>query len=86
LTGFQPIVNYNLKEGWYLNYSPVWTLDWTEDSNNQWTIPVGGGVGKVFHVGKQAINAKVGSYYMVESPANGPDWQLQCQLTFLFPK
>ena len=86
LTGFQPIVNYNLEDGWYLNYSPVWNLDWTEDSNNQWTIPIGGGVGKVFHIGKQAINAKVGSYYMVESPDNGPDWQLQCQLQFLFPK
>jgi hypothetical protein len=86
LTGFQPIVNYNFDDGWYLNYSPVWTIDWTEDSNNQWTVPIGGGVGRVFHVGKQAINAKVGSYYMVESPADGPDWQLQCVLTFLFPK
>jgi hypothetical protein len=86
LTGIQPIVNYNLKDGWYLKYSPVWNIDWTADSNNQWTIPVGAGVGKVFHIGKQAINASVASYYMVESPDNGPDWQLQCQLQFLFPK
>ena len=86
LTGFQPIVNYNLKDGWYLKYSPMWNIDWTADSNNQWTIPVGGGFGKVFHLGKQPVNASITSYYMVESPAGGPDWQLQCQLQFLFPK
>ena len=86
LTGFQPIVNYNLEDGWYLKYSPVWNLDWTADSNDQWTIPVGAGFGKVFHLGKQPINASVAAYHMVESPSNGPDWQLQCQLQFLFPK
>jgi len=86
LTGIQPIVNYNLNDGWYVKYSPVWNIDWTADSNNQWTVPIGAGVGKVFHIGKQAINASVASYYMVESPDNGPDWQLQCQLQFLFPK
>lgn len=26
------------------------------------------------------------SYYHVESPEIGPDWQLRFQLTFLFPK
>ncbi|MHC4233029.1 MAG: neuromedin U [Planctomycetota bacterium] len=86
LTGFQPIINYNLEDGWYVKYSPVWSLDWTADSNNQWTIPVGAGFGKVFHLGKQPVNASIASYYMVESPDNGPDWQLQCQLQFLFPK
>jgi hypothetical protein len=35
---------------------------------------------------KQPINASVAAYHMVESPSNGPDWQLQCQLQFLFPK
>jgi len=86
LTGFQPIVNYNLEDGWYIKYSPVWNINWSADSNNQWTIPVGGGVGKVLHVGKQAVNISLAAYHMVESPANGPDWQLQFQLQFLFPK
>ena len=86
LSGFQPIVNYNLEDGWYLNYSPVISYNWAADSGNAWTVPVGGGVGKVFHIGKQPVNAKVAAYYMVESPDNGPDWQLQLQLQFLFPK
>lgn len=86
LTGFQPILNYNLDDGWYLKYSPVINYDWTADSSDAWTIPIGGGIGKVFHIGKQAINASVASYHMVERPTNGPEWQLQCQIQFLFPK
>ena len=86
LSGFQPIVNYNLEDGWYLNYSPVISYNWAADSGDAWTVPVGGGIGKVFHIGKQPVNAKVAAYYMVESPDNGPDWQLQLQLQFLFPK
>ncbi len=86
LTGFQPIVNYNLEDGWYLNYSPVMTYNWTADSRQKWTVPVGGGIGKVFHIGKQAINAKVAAYNNIESPRAGSDWQLQCQIQFLFPK
>ena len=49
-------------------------------------FPLGGGIGKVFHIGKQAINAKVAAYHMIESPEYGPDWQLQFQIQFLFPK
>jgi len=86
LTGFQPIVNYNLKDGWYLNYSPVINYNWSADSGDAWTVPIGGGVGKILHIGKQPVNAKVAAYYNVESPDNGPDWQLQFQIQFLFPK
>jgi hypothetical protein len=86
LTGFQPIVNYNMKDGWYLNYSPVINYDWSADSSDAWTVPLGGGVGRVFHIGKQAINAKLAAYHMAESPTNGPEWQMQFQVSFLFPK
>jgi hypothetical protein len=86
LSSFQPIVNYNLKDGWYLNYSPVITYNWSADSSEAWTVPVGGGIGKVFHIGKQPINAKVAAFHNIESPRNGADWQLQVQVQFLFPK
>ena len=49
-------------------------------------IPVGGGLGKIFRIGGQAMNAQVQSFYNVESPKNGPDWSLRLQLQFLFPK
>ena len=48
----QPFVNYNLPKGWYLTSSPVMTANWEADSNEAWTIPIGGGLGRVVRIGK----------------------------------
>lgn len=83
----QPFVNYNMKDGWYLSSSPIITANWEADNDNRWLVPVGGSVGRVFRVGKQAINASLGGYYNVISPDDsGPDWQIRAQVQFLFPK
>jgi hypothetical protein len=82
----QPFVNYNLEEGWYLTSSPVITANWEADSDDRWTVPVGGGVGKLFRVGRQPVNTSLQAYYNVETPAFGPDWTLRFQVQFLFPK
>lgn len=42
---FQYFVNYNLEKGWYLTSSPTMTADWTADSDERWTVPLGLGVG-----------------------------------------
>jgi hypothetical protein len=86
VTAFQPFINYNLKNGWYLSTSPIISANWAAKSSQQWTIPVGGGVGRVFKIGKQPVNASLRAYYNVQSPRNGSDWQLQLQMQFLFPK
>jgi hypothetical protein len=53
----------------------------------QWTIPVGGGVGRVFKIGKQHVNLKLAACYNVESANDSDDvWNLQFSWTFLFPK
>ena len=49
-------------------------------------IPFGGGVGKIFKIGKQPLNAQVQAFYNVEKPDGGADWTLRLQLQFLFPK
>jgi hypothetical protein len=85
-TAFQPFVNYNMTDGWYLSSAPVITANWSADSSQQWTIPIGGGIGKVFKVGKQPVNASVRAYHNLQSPRSGSDWQLQFQIQFLFPK
>ena len=83
---WQYFVNYNLSNGWYLTTSPVITADWEADSKQRWTVPVGGGVGKIFRVGKQALNAQVQAYYNVEKPDIKGDWSLRLQLQFMFPR
>jgi hypothetical protein len=82
----QPFLNYNLEEGWFLVSAPIITANWEAASDDRWTVPVGGGGGRVFRIGTQALNATLQAYYNVEAPEFGPDWSLRFAITFLFPK
>lgn len=82
----QYFINYNMKGGWYLSTGPVITANWKADNGDTWTVPFGGGFGRVFKIGKQNVNMKLAAYYSVEKPDNASDWNLQTQITFLFPK
>ena len=83
----QYFVNYNMPGGWYLTSSPIVTANWKADSGDKWTIPFGGGVGKLLRLGKLPVNASIQAYYNAEKPDNlGPDWTLRFQMQFLFPK
>ena len=86
LTTAQPFVNYNLDNGWYLKSGPVITYNHEADSGNKWTIPVGGGFGRVFNWGKQPVNLSVAAYGLADKPDGGANAQLQASLVFLFPK
>jgi hypothetical protein len=79
-------VNYNLPGGWYLTMSPNITADWHADSAERWTVPIGGGVGRLFRVGKQPVNIQLAGYYNVVHPTLGPEWTVRLQIQFLFPK
>ena len=82
----QPFFNYNLPKGWYLSTSPVITANWEARSDNRWTVPIGGGLGRIFKIGDQPINAQLTAYYNVVTPDDtGANWQLRAQWTFLFP-
>ena len=81
----QVFIVKNLPNKWYVNSAPILTANWEAPSGNQWTIPVGAGVGKLFRLGKLPINAQAGYYFNVEKPEGGPESQLRVQATFLFP-
>ena len=83
----QPFVNYNLDKGWYLVSAPLITANWEADGDNRWTVPIGGGFGRIFEIGHQPINAQLTAYYNAVKPDDtGADWQLRAEWTFLFPK
>ena len=44
----QPFVNYNFPDGWYVTSSPIITADWETGHGDRWTVPIGGGFGRVF--------------------------------------
>ena len=75
---------YNFKRGWYVVSTPIVTADWTAERNKRWTVPVGGGAGKIFKIGGQLLNARAEYFNDVRTTTGGTDWQLQTQLQFLF--
>ena len=81
----QPFVNYNMEHGWYLTTSPIITVNWLAAGGEQWTVPVGGGFGRVFRVGDQPINASIAAYYNAIRPTGASDWQLRTSIALLFP-
>jgi hypothetical protein len=82
----QPFVNYNLPHGWYLVSAPIITANWAADADNVWTVPVGGGFGKIQRIGKLPMNFQLQAFYNAVTPDYGPDWQLRFQVQFMFPK
>jgi hypothetical protein len=83
----QYFINYNFDDGWYFTSAPIITANWEEDNDHRWTVPFGGGFGKIFKVGDQSMNAQVSAYKNVVTPDDyGADWQFRVQLQFLFPK
>jgi hypothetical protein len=75
-----------LPEGWYLVASPIITANWSAPSSQRWNVPLGSGVGKIFKIYGQPINASLQAFDFVATPSLGPRWELRFQLQFLFPK
>lgn len=80
---FQPIVNVNLSDGWYLRSSATWNFDL--ESGDKY-IPVGLGLGKVFKLDKGVtMNAFVEPQYTVWNEGSAPRWQIFAGVNFQFP-
>jgi hypothetical protein len=84
----QYFVNYNLQNGWYVTSSPILSANWTATAGNIWLVPLGGGFGRIFRVGRQPVNGSVSAYYNVVHPdaTPSPTWQLRVQIALLYPR
>ena len=67
----QPIAFYNMARGWYVMSSPVITSNWLRDSSERWTVPAGGGVGRLFTIDGQIVNARLQLFNNVVRPTDG---------------
>jgi len=81
----QPFVNYNFKGGTYLTSAPIATANWLANASQQWTVPVGGGIGHIFHFGRLPVNTQLSGYYNVVRPEYGANWQIRAQVQLMFP-
>jgi hypothetical protein len=83
LMTLQPFINYNLPVGEYLISQPQIFREW---KMNEWTVPLGGGFGKVYQFGETPVNMNFQGYYNVVSPNSGPDWQARFVMQFVYPQ
>jgi hypothetical protein len=80
----QPLVIYNLPNGWYLRSTAGWSFDLEQ---GQYVIPIGTGAGKVWllHGGK-TVNAFVEPQWTVAHDGQGqPKFQVFAGLNLQFP-
>lgn len=83
---FQYFVNYNLPKAWYLVTGPILTANWNAEDEEQWTVPFGAGIGKVFKIGNQPININAHLYHNSVRPEGVGELASRIQVQFLFPK
>jgi hypothetical protein len=81
----QYILNYNLSDGWFLFSNATITGNWLANSDNRWTVPIGGGAGKVFDIGKQPVSLSFQVLNNVVAPDNAPEWTAMLQFTLMYP-
>ena len=82
----QYFINYNMKKGWYIDIGPIITANWKASSGNVWTVPVGGGLGRVMKVGFQPMSMTAQFYGNAVHPSGASPWGMRIQIALLFPR
>ncbi len=80
---FEPFFNYNFGEGWFAYSDPTIVADW-QAKGTKWTVPIGGGAGRLFRVGKLPVKLTAGVFYNVVQPAPGGRWVLNTAMALIF--
>jgi len=84
---WQYFINYNFDNGWYLTTTPTMTADWTAESGEQWTVPLGGGVGKLTKFESfPPLDLKLQAFSNVIHPTGAADWQVMFGVKVILPK
>ena len=81
----QPFVNYNMADGWYLVSAPIITANMMADNSDRWTVPIGGGAGRIIRIDKLPVNISLQGFYNVATPDAGPDWSIRFAIQLLLP-
>jgi hypothetical protein len=85
LTKDWKLLTYNLPKGWFLFSNATISANWFAASYDRWTVPVGGGIGKVFNIGKQSFSLSAQVFDNVIGPQNEAETTAIVQFSLLFP-
>ena len=82
LAAFQPFAFYQLGSGTYLRAAPIWVYNL---ENDDYSVPLGMGVGQVIKHGKTVYNLFVEPQFSVADRGPGqPEWQIFFGLNLQF--
>jgi hypothetical protein len=86
LFSLQYILFYNFPRGWYLESNASVTANWLATSSDTWTVPVGGGPGKTFQIGKGKYfySAALQGFYNAVRPDFVGNWMIIVQFQVIF--
>jgi hypothetical protein len=84
----QYFVNLNMKKGWYLTTQPIITANWNSPAahGSVWTVPVGGGVGRIMKLGFQPVNINAQFYGNAVYVPQASPWTFRATFALLFPR
>jgi hypothetical protein len=80
---------FHLPGGWYIKTAPIISANWNAGTLRQmWTIPVGGGAGKVLYVGDVPVSVSLAAYWNAVHPDTiaAPSGSAQVQVALLLPR
>jgi|SRR6202522_1473636 len=78
----QPFITYQLGHGWFLRSEPQMIFDW---ETNKQQLPIDAGVGRVFKIGPQYVNAFVDPAWNVSADGPAPRYAITFGFSLLYP-
>ena len=81
-----PGLNYNFDDGWYATFAPPVSADFSIHRGQQWLVPLGAGLGKLFPIGRQSLSVSLEGYWSVIHPSGGPRATAVFTVTLVFPE
>ena len=79
------LVRRRLPNNWFFVSAPIITANWNAPSNQRWLVPLGGGVGKQFNIGRYPWAASMQGYYNVIKPDGAPNWAIRFAIIAALP-
>jgi len=79
------LVRRRLPNNWFFVSAPIITANWNAPSDQRWLVPLGGGVGKRFNIGRYTWATSVQGYYNVVKPDGAPNWAIRFAIIAALP-
>lgn len=81
----KPFLIYELSQKWNLIYIPLgMSHSWKKPQGDDWTVPIGGGVRRLFQIRDQKMGFQVQAFDYVARKPEDPEWELRFTIEFLF--